>query len=172
LRDAANHPPLWEALRRGTLQAISTDHCPFFFTRQKLANATDFTHIPNGGPGIEHRLELLHHFGVIEKKLSLRRWVEITSTAPARLFGLYPKKGTIRVGADADLVLWNPRKRHTISASSHHMNVDYSMYEGMTVDGGADTVVARGQVLVRDGTWYGTAGRGEFLKRSSSSVLN
>jgi dihydropyrimidinase len=172
LRDATNHDPLWEALRHGTLQVISTDHCPFFFTRQKLANAKDFTHIPNGGPGIEHRLELLYHFGVNNGKLTVQRWVEITSTAPARVFGLYPRKGTIQIGADADLVLWNPRRRHTISASSHHMNVDYSMYEGITVDGGADTVVARGQILVRDGKWYGTAGRGKFLKRSSSSVTN
>jgi dihydropyrimidinase len=171
LRDASNHEPLWEALRRDNLQVVSTDHCPFFFTRQKLADTTDFTRIPNGGPGIEHRMELLYHFGVGEGRIPLRRWVELVSTTPARLFGLYPKKGTIRAGSDADLVLWNPETRRTISASTHHMNVDYSMYEGITVTGGAETVIARGDIIVRDGTWYGMTGRGRFLKRSSSGVL-
>ncbi len=171
LRDASNHGPLWEALRRDNLQVVSTDHCPFFFARQKLADTTNFTRIPNGGPGIEHRMELLYHFGVGEGRISLRRWVDLVSTTPARLFGLFPKKGTIRIGSDADLVLWNPDKRSTISASTHHMNVDYSMYEGITVTGGAETVIARGDIIVRDGTWYGTAGRGRFLKRSSSGVL-
>jgi dihydropyrimidinase len=166
LRDRSNHLPLWEALERGDLQVVSTDHCPFFFKRQKLADTKDFTRIPNGGPGIEHRMELLYHFGVNRGRISLRRWVEITSTEPARLFGLYPRKGTIRIGSDADLVLWHPEQPRTISASSHHMNVDYSLYEGMTVTGGAETVVARGKILVRDGTWYGKAGRGEFIKRT------
>jgi dihydropyrimidinase len=171
LRDASNHGPLWEALRRDNLQVVSTDHCPFFFARQKLADTTNFTRIPNGGPGIEHRMELLYHFGVGEGRISLHRWVDLVSTTPARLFGLYPKKGTIRIGSDADLVLWNPDKRSTISASTHHMNVDYSMYEGITVTGGAETVIARGDIIVRDGTWYGTAGRGRFLKRSPSGVV-
>jgi dihydropyrimidinase len=171
LRDALNHLPLWEALRRDSLQVVSTDHCPFFYSRQKLADTTDFTRIPNGGPGIEHRMELLYHFGVGEGRIPLHRWVDVVSTTPARLFGLFPKKGTIRLGSDADLVLWNPEARHTISASTHHMNVDYSMYEGITVTGGAETVIARGDIIVRDGTWYGTAGRGRFLKRSSSGAM-
>jgi dihydropyrimidinase len=171
LRDAANHPALWEALRRDTLQVVSTDHCPFFFARQKLADTTNFTRIPNGGPGIEHRMELLFHFGVKEGEIPLHRWVDLVSTAPAKLFGLYPRKGTIRVGSDADLVLWNSERRHTISASTHHMNVDYSMYEGVTVTGGAETVISRGEVLLRDGTWHGRTGRGRFLKRSSSSLM-
>ncbi len=171
LRDASNHEPLWEALRRDTLQIVSTDHCPFFFVRQKLSDTRDFTRIPNGGPGIEHRMELLYHFGVLEGRIPLRRWVEVVSTTPARLFGLYPKKGTIQVGSDADLVLWNPGTRRTISASTHHMNVDYSMYEGITVTGGAETVIARGDIIVRNGIWYGKAGRGRFLKRSSSGVM-
>lgn len=171
LRDTSNHEPLWEALRRDNLQVVSTDHCPFFFKQQKLADTTDFTRIPNGGPGIEHRLELLYHFGVGEGRIPLRRWIDLVSTAPARLFGLYPKKGTLQVGSDADIVLWNPETRRTISASTHHMNVDYSMYEGITVTGGAETVIARGDIIVRNGTWYGTAGRGRFLKRSSSGVM-
>jgi dihydropyrimidinase len=171
LRDAANHPLLWDALRRDDLQVVSTDHCPFFFARQKLADTKDFTRIPNGGPGIEHRMELLYHFGVNERRISLRRWVEVVSTAPAKIFGLYPRKGTIQVGSDADLVLWNPGKRSTISASTHHMNVDYSMYEGVTVTGGAETVIARGDILVRDGRWFGKTGRGRFLRRSPGAVV-
>jgi dihydropyrimidinase len=171
LRDASNHKSLWEALAQNHLQVVSTDHCPFFYARQKLADTTDFSRIPNGGPGIEHRVELLYHFGVNEGRITLRRWVDLISTTPARLFGLYPKKGAIRVGSDADLVLWNPGKRHTISASTHHMNVDYSLYEGITVTGGAETVIVRGEILVRDGIWHGKAGRGRFLKRSSSGIV-
>ncbi len=170
LRERSNHPPLWKALRDGDLQVVSTDHCPFFFARQKLADTADFTRIPNGGPGIEHRLELLYHFGVCTGEISLRRWVELASTTPAKLFGLYPRKGAVRVGSDADLVLWNPDRSRTISASTHHMNVEYSLYEGMTVTGGAEIVIARGEVLVRDGAWCGRSGRGEFLKRSASGV--
>jgi dihydropyrimidinase len=171
LRDASHHDTLWQALRRDTLQVVSTDHCPFFFARQKLADTTDFTRIPNGGPGIEHRMELLYHFGVGGGRIPLRRWVDLVSTTPARLFGLYPRKGTVGVGSDADLVVWNPETRRTISASAHHMNVDYSMYEGITVTGVAETVIARGDIIVRNGTWHGKAGRGRFLKRSSSGVM-
>ena len=170
LRDASHHELLWEALRRNDLQVVATDHCPFS-VRQKCADLTDFTRIPNGGPGIEHRMELLYHFGVNEGRISLRRWVELVSTAPAKLFGLYPQKGTIQPGADADLVLWNPNKRSTLSASTHHMNVDYSMYEGLTLRGGAETVIARGERIVRKGTWHGKSGRGRFLKRSFSGLL-
>jgi dihydropyrimidinase len=170
LREASHHKALWEALAQNNLQVVSTDHCPFMYAQQKLADTTDFTRIPNGGPGIEHRLELLYHFGVNEGRITLGRWIDLVSTTPAKLFGLYPKKGTIRVGSDADLVLWNPGKRHTISASTHHMNVDYSLYEGFTVTGGADTVMARGDIIVRNGTWSGKAGRGRFVKRSSSGV--
>jgi dihydropyrimidinase len=171
LRDTSHHKALWEALLNNDLQVVSTDHCPFFFARQKLADTTDFTRIPNGGPGIEHRMELTYHYGVNEGRISLRRWVDVTATMPARLFGLYPKKGTLQVGSDADLVLWDPSALHAISASTHHMNVDYSMYEGMSVTGGAETVIARGDIIVRDGKWYGKTGRGRFLKRSSSGVI-
>ncbi|MEW6510097.1 MAG: dihydropyrimidinase [Bacteroidota bacterium] len=170
LREASNHRALWEALALNHLQVVSTDHCPFFYATQKLADTTDFTRIPNGGPGIENRVELLYHFGVNERRVSLGRWIDLVSTTPAKLFGLYPKKGTIRAGTDADLVLWNPGKRHTISASTHHMHVDYSLYEGITVTGGAETVIARGDIIVRDGIWSGKAGKGRFVKRSSSGV--
>jgi len=171
LRDASNHDSLWGALAQNQLQVVSTDHCPFFYAKQKLADVTDFTRIPNGGPGIEHRVELLYHFGVNEGRITVRRWVDLVSTTPARMFGLYPRKGAIQVGSDADLVLWNPEKQHTISASTHHMNVDYSLYEGTTVTGGAGTVIAGGTIVVREGTWYGNAGRGRFIKRSSSGVF-
>jgi dihydropyrimidinase len=170
LREPSHQRVLWEALAQNSLQVVSTDHCPFFYATQKLADTTDFTRIPNGGPGIENRMELLYHFGVREGWITLSRWIDLVSTTPAKLFGLYPKKGTIRVGSDADIVLWNPDHRHTISASTHHMNVDYSLYEGMTVDGGADTVIARGDIIVRNGIWSGKPGRGRFIRRSSSGV--
>ena len=170
LREAADQGALWEALAQNHLQVVSTDHCPFFYGTQKLADTTDFTRIPNGGPGIENRMELLYHFGVHERRITLSRWIDLMSTTPAKLFGLYPKKGTIQAGSDADIVLWDPGQCHTISASRHHMNVDYSLYEGVTVTGGADTVIARGDIIVRSGKWTGKAGRGRFVKRSSSGV--
>lgn len=165
LRAASNHEPLWEALRHNELQVVATDHCPFFFKTQKLADTADFTRIPNGGPGIEHRLQLTWHHGVRKRNIPVQRWVDMVSTAPARIFGLYPKKGTIEIGSDADLVLWNPDVKHTISASTHHMNVDYSLYEGMEVTGNADTVISRGEVIVDRGKWMGRTGRGKFLSR-------
>jgi dihydropyrimidinase len=166
LREPTHHEHLWQALADDTLQVVSTDHCPFDFERQKIADAGDFTRIPNGGPGIEHRLELLYDRGVLTGKISLVRWVELVSTQPARLFGLYPAKGVIAVGSDADLVVWDPGARHTISASTHHMNVDYSMFEGFSVTGRAETVIARGETIVSGGAWKGTRGRGRFVKRS------
>jgi dihydropyrimidinase len=136
------------------------------FETQKRAGLTDFTKIPNGGPGIENRLQLLSHFGVHEGKFSVNRWVELISLNPAKMFGLYPKKGTLEVGSDADIVIWNPGKEHTISATTHHMRVDYSMYEGMKVVGNADTVISRGEIIVAHNEWLGRPGRGRYLKRS------
>lgn len=170
LRAATNHEPLWNALLANDLQVVATDHCPFFFRRQKLADTTDFTRIPNGGPGIEHRLQLTWHHGVVERHMPVRRWVDMVSTAPARIFGLYPRKGTIAPGSDADIVLWNPDVRQTISASTHHMRVDYSLFEGFTVTGNADVVIARGEVIVRDGAWLGAPGRGRFVKRQTEAA--
>jgi dihydropyrimidinase len=167
LRPAEHQDALWHALDQGLLQVVSTDHCPFLFHGQKDANVRDFTTIPNGGPGIEHRVELLFHHGVTGGRLSLRRWVELVSTVPARIFGLAPRKGVIDVGGDADLVVWDPAAEHTISAQTHHMRVDYSMYEGMTVRGKASTVIARGAVLVDDDGWHGTQGAGRFIKRKT-----
>ena len=165
LREPTDQESLWQGLQNGNLQVVSTDHCPFFFETQKRAGLSDFTKIPNGGPGIENRMQLMYHHGVNKNRLSINQWVDLVSTNPAKLFGLFPKKGVLQVGSDADVVIWNPKKEHTISASSHHMRVDYSMYEGMSVVGNAETVISRGEVIVDRNTWLGKPGRGRFQKR-------
>jgi dihydropyrimidinase len=167
LRPKEHLPRLWDGLKHDHLQVVSTDHCPFCFKDQKVLGKGDFTKIPNGGPGIENRLQLIYHHGVNAGKLSLNRFVELTSTTPARLFGMYPKKGEIAPGSDADLVLWDPNAAHTISAETHHMRVDYSMFEGFQVKGNARTVVSRGEVIVDNGQFFGKAGRGNYLKREA-----
>ena len=166
LRKSSDQEALWKALQTNQLQLVSTDHCPFMFGTQKRAGLDNFTKIPNGGPGIENRLQLLYHFGVNGGKFSVNRWVELVSTNPAKLFGLHPKKGVLQVGSDADVVIWNPAQEFTISAASHHVRVDYSMYEGTTVKGNAETVIARGEVIVHQNTWSGKPGRGAYLKRA------
>ena len=167
-REKWHQDKLWEGLRQNTLQTVATDHCPVFF-REKVAGArASFAKIPNGGPGIEHRLQLLHHYCVNQGRITLNRWVEITSTAPAKIFGLYPRKGAIAVGSDADIVIWDPRQAYTISARTHHMRVDYSMFEGFEVRGNAETVLSRGEVVVHKQEWFGTTGRGRFIERSES----
>ena len=165
LRKKANQQKLWDGLKHDHLQVVSTDHCPFCFADQKALGRDDFTKIPNGGPGIENRMQLIYHHGVNAGRLSLNRFVEITATAPARIFGMYPKKGTIAVGSDADLVLWDPEAEHTISAATHHMRVDYSMFEGFRVRGNARQVYSRGELVVTGGEFVGRAGRGNYLRR-------
>jgi dihydropyrimidinase len=167
LREKENLPKLWDGLKHDHLQVVSTDHCPFCFEDQKILGIDSFAKIPNGGPGIENRLQLLFHHGVNAGKLSLNRFVEIVSTTPARLFGLYPRKGMIAPGSDADLVIWDPNAEHTISAKTHHMRVDYSMFEGWTVKGNARTVLSRGEVIVDGNQYFGHPGRGQFLKRAA-----
>lgn len=167
LREKRHQPKLWEGLGNGHLQVVSTDHCPFRFQDQKTLGRGDFSKIPNGGPGIENRLELLYHFGVNEGRFSLNRFVELVSTAPARIFGLYPRKGELLAGSDADIVIWDPLAEHVISAETHHMRVDYSMYEGFRVGGAARTVLSRGEVIVENGRFAGRAGRGRYLKRAA-----
>jgi dihydropyrimidinase len=167
LREKKNQPKLWDGLKDDHLQVVSTDHCPFCFADQKILGVNDFTKIPNGGPGIENRMQLIHHHGVNEGKISLNRFVEITSTAPARIFGMYPKKGTIAPGSDADLVLWDPKAEHTISAKTHNMRVDYSMFEGFKVRGNAKQVYSRGERIVENGKYLGKAGRGSYLRRAA-----
>jgi dihydropyrimidinase len=167
LRERRNQPKLWEGLRTDHLQVVSTDHCPFCFADQKALGKDDFTKIPNGGPGIENRLQLLHHHGVGKGNFSLNRFVELVSTAPARIFGMYPKKGVLAPGSDADLVLWDPAEEHTISAATHHMRVDYSMFEGFHVRGNARDVYSRGELIVSKGKFIGKPGRGNYLRREA-----
>jgi len=170
LRPADHQEALWQGLARGDLQVVSTDHCPFDFHGQKELGVGDFRKIPNGLPGVENRVDLLHDGGVVTGRLTPNRWVELISAAPARMFGL-PQKGAVAVGADADLVIYDPRRTHTISASSHHMAVDYSCYEGRQVTGGADVVLGRGKILVDGDEWLGRAGDGRFLRRQRSAAL-
>ena len=169
LRPKDHWDDLWTGLVKDDLQVVSTDHCPFDFHGQKDLGAEDFRKIPNGLPGVEDRVDLLHDGGVVAGKITRERWVEIISTAPAKLFGMYPQKGAIAVGADADLVVYDPARTRTISASSHHMDVDYSCYEGRTVQGGSDVVLSRGTVIVRDGTFTGSKGHGRFIKRAPAT---
>lgn len=167
LREKWNQDKLWTGLRMNDLQVISTDHCPFCFKEQKQLGLNDFSKIPNGGPGVENRLSLVYNGGVPTGKISLNRFVELTSTAAAKIFGLFPRKGTIAVGSDADIVIFDPRKKSTISAKNHHMNVDYNCYEGMEVVGITETVLCRGKVVVENGLYVGKPGDGQFLKRST-----
>jgi dihydropyrimidinase len=167
LRPKEHQPKLWEGLKHDHLQVVSTDHCPFCFKDQKILGKDDFTKIPNGGPGIENRLQLIHHYGVNQGKISLNRFVELTSTTPARIFGMYPKKGEIAAGSDADIVLWDQNAPYTISASTHHMKVDYSMFEGFAVKGNARMVMSRGEVIVEGDKFLGKPGRGQYLKRAA-----
>jgi dihydropyrimidinase len=167
LREKWHQDKLWAGLQKNTLQIVSTDHCPFCFKDQKELGIDDFTKIPNGGPGIEHRLQLLFEGGVNEGRVSVNRWVELTSTAPAKMFGLYPRKGTIAVGSDADIVIWDPEFKHTLSVDSHHMHVDYSMFEGKKIKGNAEIVLSRGEIIVENNKFSGKPGRGIFLKRDA-----
>ena len=166
LREKWHQEKLWNGLKRDHLQVVSTDHCPFCFKEQKELGKDDFTKIPNGGPGIEHRMSLIYSGGVAAGRFSVNRFVELVSTTPAKLFGLYPCKGTIAVGSDADLVVFDPARKLTISAKTHHMRVDYSMFEGIEVTGMPDIVLSRGQVVVEGDKFAGRAGAGEFLKRA------
>jgi len=166
LRPKHHHDHLWRGLRNYDLQVVSTDHCPFCMKDQKDLGRGDFSKIPNGMPGIETRLYLLWE-AVREGKISMNRFVEITSTAPAKIFGLYPKKGTVAVGADADLVVWDPEKKHVLSQKTLHMRVDYSPCEGREMTGGPSVVLQRGKALVRDGKFLGKAGQGQFMRRGT-----
>jgi dihydropyrimidinase len=165
-RDRANHDVLWDAVRTDALSAISTDHCAFLFATQKTLGKDDFTKIPNGGPGLEDRLKMIHHFGVREGRITLNRMVDLLATQPAKLFGLYPRKGTVAIGADADLVVFDPERRETISASTHHSRCDYNLYEGTEVVGAPELVLLRGSVLVEDGELVAAPGSGRFVRRA------
>ena len=160
-------PPLrlWRGLAFNDLQAIATDHCPFCMKEKHLGDG-DFSKIPNGAPGVETRMSLVYDGGVRTGKISMNRFVELTSTSPAKIFGMFPKKGTIAPGSDADIVIFDPEKQTTLSAKTHHMKVDYNPYEGRSVTGVTETVVSRGKVIVERGKFTGKAGAGSFLKRN------
>ena len=171
LRPAEHQAALWRALRGDDLSVVSTDHCPFCFKDQKELGRGDFSKIPNGLPGVENRMDLLHQ-AVVDGHISRRRWIELACATPARMFGLYPKKGTIAPGADADIVLYDPQSPYVMSAETHHMNVDYSAYEGRRVAGRAKTVISRGTVVVEDGEYRGRAGHGRYVPRSTCQYLH
>ena len=164
LREKKDQATLWAGINQGLVQVVATDHCPFTW-EQKQMGKDDFSKIPNGHPAIEHRMELLYSEGVNKGKISLNKYVEVTSTNPAKIFGMFPKKGTIAVGTDADIVIFDPNKKHTISASSHHMNTDYSGYEGWELTGKVKTVLLRGKVVVDEGKCLVEKGYGQFVKR-------
>ncbi|GGU79876.1 D-hydantoinase [Streptomyces albospinus] len=170
LRPREHQAALWRGLRTNDLQVVSTDHCPFCFRGQKELGRGDFSKIPNGMPGVENRMDLLHQ-AVVEGRISRRRWIEIACATPARMFGLYPKKGTIAPGADADLVLYDPTAEQTVSAKTHHMNVDYSAYEGKRLTGRVETVLSRGELVIDQRTFTGRAGHGQYIPRGTCQYL-
>ena len=169
LRAKGNEEALWRGLRMNDLQAVSTDHCPFCMKEQKELGRGDFSKIPNGAPGIETRMSLLYDGGVVKNRISVNRFVELTSTSPAKIFGLFPKKGAVAPGSDADLVVFDPNRKLTLSAKTLHHRVDYTPYEGRVVQGATDTVISRGEVIVENGKFLGRVGRGSFLKRKARS---
>ncbi|WP_411722445.1 dihydropyrimidinase [Mycetocola sp.] len=162
---------MWQSLRTNDIQMVSTDHCPFCMKGQKDMGLGNFSKIPNGIGGVEHRMDLLYQ-GVVDKRISLERWVEVTSTTPARMFGMYGKKGVIQPGADGDLVIYDPNGHTSIGVGkTHHMNMDYSAYEGYEIDGHVDTVLSRGKVIIDDNSYLGTKGDGKYVHRGLSQYL-
>ncbi|MGW1868889.1 dihydropyrimidinase [Streptomyces mauvecolor] len=170
LRPKEHQAALWRGLRTNDLQVVSTDHCPFCFTGQKELGRGDFSKIPNGLPGVENRMDLLHQ-AVLDGHISRRRWIEIACATPARMFGLYPQKGTIAPGTDADVVIYDPHAEQVISAETHHMNVDYSAYEGRRATGRVETVLSRGEPVIHDRQFTGRAGHGCYVPRATCQYL-
>ncbi|HZX37634.1 MAG TPA: dihydropyrimidinase [Streptomyces sp.] len=171
LRPKEHQAALWRGLRTNDLQVVSTDHCPFCFVGQKELGRGDFSKIPNGLPGVENRMDLLHQ-AVVDGHLTRRRWIEVACATPARMFGLYPKKGTIAPGADADVVIYDPHAEQTLSVETHHMNVDYSAYEGKRITGQVETVLSRGEVVIDRREFTGRAGHGQYTPRGTCQYLN
>jgi dihydropyrimidinase len=169
LREKAKQDQLWRGLAFNDLQVISTDHCPFCMKEQKELGVNDFSKIPNGAPGVETRMSLVYDGGVRPGRISLNRFVELTSTSPAKIFGMFPRKGTIAPGSDADIVVFDPNRTITLAAKTLHMNVDYNPYEGRQVTGATDTVLSRGRLVIEDGKFVGRAGAGSFVKRATRS---
>lgn len=169
LREKKDQTALWSGINQGLVQVVGTDHCPFTW-KQKQMGKDDFSKIPNGHPAIEHRMELLFSEGVKKGKISLNKFVEVSSTNAAKIFGMYPKKGTIAIGADADLVIFNPKTKHKLSKKTHHMNADYSSYEGFPITGKTETVILRGQVGIENNKCLLKPGHGQFVKRGKTSL--
>jgi dihydropyrimidinase len=165
LRDKRNQQVLWNGLRDGLVSTLATDHAPFDFADQKRMGEKDFTKIPNGIPSLEDRVNAFYTYGVKQGRIDLHQFVDAASTQAAKLFGLFPKKGTIQLGSDADLVVYDPKYRGTISARTQTMNVDYNAFEGMTTEGRPHVVTVRGQVAAKEGKFVGQVGRGKFLQR-------
>lgn len=170
LREKKDQETLWAGINQGLVKVVATDHCPFKW-QQKRMGATDFSKIPNGHPAIEHRMELLYSEGVNKGKISVNKFVEIACTNPAKIFGMFPRKGSISIGADADIVIFDPAEKHTITATAHHMNVDYSAYEGWELTGKVKTVVLRGKVAIDNNECKIEKGFGKFIKRSKVSGI-
>ncbi|MEO6827315.1 MAG: dihydropyrimidinase [Microbacteriaceae bacterium] len=167
LRSEKHRTALWRGLRTGTLSVVSSDHCPFCFAEKKRLGGDDFRSIPNGGPGVEHRMSMIYGEGVRQDRISLEKFVDLTSTAPAKQFGLFPKKGAIAPGSDADIVVFDPNGETTISAATQNQAMDYTPYEGWTLPGAIAAVYSRGDLVAEYGTFVGAAGRGQFVKRAT-----
>jgi len=170
LREKKDQATLWAGINQGLVNVVATDHCPFMW-QQKLMGKDDFSKIPNGHPAIENRMELLYSEGVDKGKITLNKYVEVACTNPAKIFGMFPRKGTIAVDSDADIIIFDPNEKHTLSAKTHHMNVDYSGYEGWDVTGKVKTVVLRGQVAIADNKCLLQKGYGKFVKRKRVSSI-
>ncbi|MFY9307509.1 MAG: dihydropyrimidinase [Bacteroidia bacterium] len=170
LREKKDQTALWSGINQGLVQVVGTDHCPFMWEQKKMGE-NDFSKIPNGHPAIEHRMEFVFSEGVAKGKISLSKFVEVTSTNAAKIFGMYPRKGTLSIGADADIVVFDPNKKHIISVKTHHMNVDYSAYEGWEVTGKCETVLLRGQVAIENEKCLLTKGNGKFIPRNKISGI-
>jgi dihydropyrimidinase len=164
LRKPKDQDALWAGMRQNLVHTVATDHCPFCMDQKEMGKDS-FAKIPNGAPGVEHRMELMFSEGVLNDRISLNKMVDVTSTAPAKIFGLFPRKGTIAVGSDADIVIFDPLKKHTISAKTHHMNCDYSAYEGWEVQGKCRSTILRGKVVIDEGEANVEEGYGQYLSR-------
>ena len=170
LRDKKNWPVVWKAIKDNTLQVVATDHCPFFMSQKEMGKDS-FASIPNGAPGIEARMALMYTYGVTSGEIDLNRFVQVTSTNAAKIYGMYPQKGTIAVGSDADLVVFDPNIETTLTKSMLHENVDYTPYEGFKLKGYPTVTISRGNVIARDGQFVGEEGRGKFIKRTSPQII-
>lgn len=171
IRNKNNIEPLWKGIFDDYIQVFATDHCPFNYNKEKQRGVNNFTLIPNGLPGVEDRVNIMFSEGVIKRKLDLKKFVSLNSTMPAKIFGLYPQKGAIQAGADADLVIYDPAYEWVISAQNHHQNVDYNVYEGLKITGKPEIVISRGEIIIKDNNFLGKKGRGEYLKRNTSSLF-